>query len=271
MERAKAEFWARGIEALIPVPGQSHDTALTDLVITKGSSENMRFYGRTSEIVRERWGTKIHCAVNCRAVSPVKLRQAFTKMHKLQLRQMHNADLKAAGIVLDAEVSDDGIVDLRCVVTDPIAMTKVSQRTYTGCLVSFDGDDIADVSLVDSPAGFLEKSSAVICKIYDGGRTVDKDWKLAKKMSKGNGLSRAQNYAALKKVQKAYAPALPASARAVLAEQERINTLAQTGKADQLVLKAVQDRNNAAYGIELVKAIRSNPHARLGSPRYQVR
>jgi len=35
LEQAKREFWARGIEALIPVPGQSHDTQLTDVVITK--------------------------------------------------------------------------------------------------------------------------------------------------------------------------------------------------------------------------------------------
>jgi len=39
LERAKVEFWARGIEALIPLPGQRPDSAIIpDIVITKGAS-----------------------------------------------------------------------------------------------------------------------------------------------------------------------------------------------------------------------------------------
>jgi hypothetical protein len=98
------------------------------------------------------------------------LKKAFEQVDRVQLRQMKNADLKAAGIVLRAEVSADGLVDLIGVVTDPPAMTKVAERTYTGCLVSFDGDVISDISLIDSPSAFMEKGSRVICKIYiDGG------------------------------------------------------------------------------------------------------
>jgi hypothetical protein len=90
-------------------------------------------------------------------------------------------------------------------------------------------------------------------------------------MAKGNGLPAVDNYAALKKVQPADGPRLPASAQAVLAEQDHIAALVQTRAADPLVTKAMQDRNNQAFGAELIKAVRSNPSNRLSGARYQVR
>jgi hypothetical protein len=243
LEERKYEFWVSALEHLHPVPGQATDTALTDVIIMKRSNTVTHFYGRTSEIIKERWGTKIRVALNCREASASWLRKAFAKVHKIQLRQMRNADLKAAGIVLDAQVSDDGIVDLVGVVTDPIAAEKVSQRAYTGVLISTDGDTISDVSLIDSPAAFLTKGSRptgeVICKIYNGAKDVKK----------------ANHYV------------LPASAQAVVDEQNRIAHLAQRG-VDGLILKALQANNNAAYGLELVKMARTAGN-RLGGPRFQ--
>ena len=186
LARIKADFWvaARGALDCLPVQrGQQCGTRLGKRSALGG--RRMQFYGRTSEIEAQRWGTKIRVALNCREASPALLRKAFEQVDRVQLRQMKNADLKAAGIVLSAEVTADGLVDLVGVVTDPVAMTKVSERTYTGCLVSFDGDVISDISLIDSPAAFMEKGSRlvggpVICKIFvDGGGGVK-----AKKMAK---------------------------------------------------------------------------------------
>jgi hypothetical protein len=241
LEEKKYEFWASALEHLHPVPGQAPDTALTDVLIMKRSTTVTHFYGRTSEIEKQQWGTKIRVALNCREASASWLRKAFSKVHKAQLRQMRNADLKAAGIVLDAQISDDGIVDLVGVVTDPIAAQKVSERAYTGVLISTDGDVISDVSLIDSPAAFLTKGSQptgdVICKIYNGAKDVKK-----------------AHYV------------LPPSAQAVVDEQNRIATLAQRG-TDGLILKALQANNNAAYGLELVKMARTAGN-RLFGPRF---
>src|SRR5215469_11353538 len=38
LDEARRKFWAMGIDALIPVPGQQHDTRLSDVVITKGKA-----------------------------------------------------------------------------------------------------------------------------------------------------------------------------------------------------------------------------------------
>jgi hypothetical protein len=152
---------------------EAPDTHLGSILgMRKRLGETMRFYGRTSEISKQRGGTRIRCALNCREASLKKLRQAFGKMHSHQLRQMQNADLRSAGIVLGTEVDPDGNVDLLAVVTDPTAARKVAERAYTGVLVSLDDDVVSDISLVDSPVAFLEKRAAagseVICKLYDG-------------------------------------------------------------------------------------------------------
>jgi hypothetical protein len=131
--------------------------------------------------------------------------------------------LRQAGIVLGASVNSDSYVDLDAMVIDETAAQKVAQRTYTGIVVSFDGDEISDVSLVDAPMQFLEKRGGkVIVKLYNGGGTVkEKDWKRAQKMAKRNGCTAAENYAALQRVQKAYAPALPPAVEKALQERQR--------------------------------------------------
>jgi hypothetical protein len=188
------------------------------------ASRVMRFYGRTSEIENERWGAKIRCSMNCRELSAAKLRKAFERVRDTQLRQMRNPDLKAAGFVLSAAVRGDGFVDLTAVVTDATAAMKARERAYTGVLLTMDGDEISDVSLVDSPAGFLEKGARpdgqVIAKIYDGGSDLN-DWKRAKKMARERGGSREEYFRALQRVEKAYAPALPPMVESALRERQR--------------------------------------------------
>jgi hypothetical protein len=226
-------YWFSGeLARLWPGKNQLSDTVLGNRIglphtgeLLHKASRAMRFYGRTSEVERKPRGTRVRVALNCRDATPAKLRRAFAKVDKLQLRQMRNADLKTAGLVLDADVNDDGIVDLACIVYDPTAALKVAERAYTGVLVTMDGDEIADVSLVDSPVGFLEKADwpdgAVIAKIYNGGgKLKDKDIKLAQRMSKANGLPPAANYDALKKVRPVYAPALPRAVEAALASRQ---------------------------------------------------
>src|SRR5262249_40061818 len=154
----------------------------------------------------------------------------------------------------------DGTVELLGVVTDPTAMTKISERTYTGVLVSFDGDVIADISLIDSPAAFMEKvgrpaRSHVIAKIYDGGDDV-KDWKRAKKMAKCNGGTRAEYYAALKKVRKAVSPVLSPSAQVAVNELSRTEAVLKSGGGgDRLAAQAQNARAQTQCNIEMIKAI----------------
>jgi hypothetical protein len=229
---AMRAWFAGELGRISPGKHQPMDTVLGERVglphtaeLLSKRSGAMRFYGRTSEVERQRGGTKIRCALNCREASPAKLRKAFKRVHDVQLRQMRNSDLKTAGIVLEADVLADGTVDLLCVVTDPTAALKVSERAYTGCLVSLDGDEISDISLVDSPAGFLEKAGRpggeVIAKICDGGGSVkDKDWRKAEKMAKRLGGTAAQYFDALKKVKPIMAQALPPAVERALQQRQ---------------------------------------------------
>jgi len=290
MERAKLEWAARQntetrewladyLERVDPWPGQRPDTLLgTKVGLKKRSNQPMQIYGRVSEIVPEKWSTKIRVALNSAGLSPRRLKAAFAKVGRLQLRQMQNAQLKAAGFAFEPTISPTGEIDLRAVITDPLAAQKVSPRSYTGAVVCFDGDEISDVSLVDSPLPFLQKgsrasaSAAVVCKVFSrGGRRVpDKDWKRAEKMSKRWGGTPQKNYAALKAVRKGpTVRALPASAQRVLAEIERTDAVLKNGGGgDRLAVQAQNARARAQYGVEYIKAVRSNPGNLLGGPRY---
>jgi hypothetical protein len=284
MERAKLEWAARQntqtrqwladyLKRVDPEPGQRADTLLgTKLGLKKRSNQPMQIYGRVSEIIPEKWGTKIRVALNSTGISPRRLKAAFAKVGRIQLRQMQNAALKAAGFVFEPTITQSGEIDLCALITDPTAAQKVASRTYTGAVVCFDGDEISDVSLVDSPTAFLEKRSAVICKIYSrGGRNLkDKDWKRAEKMSKRWGGTPARNYAALKAVRKGpIVPALPASAQRVLNEINRTDeVLKNGGGGDRLAVMAQNQRARSQYGVEYIKAVRSNPSNLLAGRRY---
>ena len=221
----------------------------------------MQIYGRVSEIIREQWGTRIRVALNS-AVSPKLLKAAFAKIGRVQLRQMQNAALRAAGFVLEPEISATGEIDLCAVITDETAARKVASRTYTGAIICLDGDEITDISLVDSPMAFLEKRST--CKLYSKGEDV-KPWKRVKRAMAAAGVTPPAMLAAIDRtVRKA---ALPPSATAVLVEQDRVTLLAQTN-TDGLVVKALQERVTAAYGLELVKAARSHPLDMVGFLRH---
>jgi hypothetical protein len=261
LHRAIAHFWATGLRALQPLPGQPPDSALTDVVITKRASGPMHFFGRISEINKKPWGVHARFAINCREASPPALRAAFDKVARTQVRQMRNSDLRAAGFVLDATVDDDAVVDLVAVISDPIACTKVAARAYTGCLVSMDGDAISDISLIDSPAGFMEKRSSIICKIYDGGSVKkDKDRRRAKKMSRINGLSPQENFQYLQRVTKVAAPVLPPSAQAALNNYEAA-VAAVPNAGDQMAAKAAVSRAVQACQLEMIKGARRRPTA----------
>jgi hypothetical protein len=79
-------------------------------------------------------------------------------------------------------------------------------------------------------------------------------------MSKSNGLSFATNYAALKSVQKAYAPALSRSAEAAIAEYDRTVSILKTGgNGDRLAPQAQHARAVTACQLEVVKAARTRP------------
>lgn len=275
---ATMRAWLAGeLGRLQPAPSQPMDSVLGERVglphtgelLNKRSTGVTRFYGRTSEIRKQRWGAFVRRALDCRGVPVATLRRAFANVDRHQLGQMTNADLKLAGSVLEAQVTEDGFVELLTVVVDPVAVKKVLERTYTGMLCAFDGDEVASINLIDSPAGFLEKRSSVICKIYDGGRGLD-DWKMAKQMSRENGLPRAVDHAALKRVRPVREAPLPLSAQSAFAEIERTEAVLKSGVCgDRMAATAQNVRARQQIGAEFIKAIRSNPANVLGGPRYQ--
>jgi hypothetical protein len=184
--------------------------------------------------------------------------------------------------VIGADVdARDGVVHLKCVVTDKVAAEKFSARAYSGILCSLDGDEVSDISLVDSPAGFLEKRAApetVMAKIFERrpmyktafhncGKAKHAGRHLTKDAADACRAKRLTKRAA--QVQKAIGPpVLPPSAQRVVDEQQRIQALRQIG-TDGLIVKSLQERCDQATGVELVKMARRNPQNQLYGPRYQ--
>jgi hypothetical protein len=180
-----------------------------------------------------------------------------------------NAGLPTAGFVMDPKISATGEIDLCAVITDPAAAQKVATRVYTGAVICFDGDEISDVSLVDSPVSFMQKRSLVICSIYSNGGGEVKDWKRAQKMTKRFGGTPAQNYAALKAVRKANAPAIPVSAQAAFEEIERTEKVLASGTCgDRMAATAQNHRARQQIGVEFIKAARQ-PGNQLWGPKFR--
>ena len=244
LEAAKYKFWARALELLHPYAGQRADTPLADVVITKRSNQPMQIYGRVSEIIREKWGTRIRLALNSAGVSPKLLKADFAKVGRIQLRQMQNAALRAAGFVFEPTITKTGEIDLWATITDPLAAQKIASRVYTGAVVSFDGDEISDISLIDSPVSFMQKGSTIIiCKVYESEPG----------MRKSDGVP------------------LPASAAAVFAEIDRTEAVLKSGVCgDRMAATAQNQRARQQIGVEFIRALRANPSNQLGGPRYQL-
>jgi hypothetical protein len=92
----RERFWWAGLNALEPLPNQPTDTQLDigGTIISKRSSTPMHFYGRTSDIQRQPYGLVVVATVNCREASAAVLNKAFGRLHRVQLRQMRNPDLR---------------------------------------------------------------------------------------------------------------------------------------------------------------------------------
>jgi hypothetical protein len=116
---------------------------------------------------------------------------------------------REAGHILSID-SDGTIIRVRMLITDQTAAAKVRNEVYSGVIAEFDETDrLYRVGLVDSDQLAKGSGANISATIYEDRKVKDKDWKRAQKMSKSNGLPPAQNYQALKRVTKAYAPALP--------------------------------------------------------------
>jgi hypothetical protein len=188
LERAKQKFWERGIEALIPVPGQSHDTALTDTVITKRSTGSMPsyglrgYFGRVQRCYRAQGGMICEAAVRCSDLSPAMLVKACASAEKQSLDQMLGHD-RPAGFIVSADV-DGNVVRVRAMVTDAVAMAKLSKDVYSGVVVQFDEDDrLHRMSLYDTDQIEKVHRANVICKFIDR-EEVEMTKKLRKKAAK---------------------------------------------------------------------------------------
>jgi hypothetical protein len=73
-------------------------------------------------------------------------------------------------------------------------------------------------------------------------------------------------------VRKASEPAIPPSAMRVFEEIDPTEEVLKSGTCgDRLAAEAQNQRARAQYGVELIKAVRSNPFNILNGLRYQVR
>jgi hypothetical protein len=150
-------WMAAYLSAVRPAPNQLRDSLLGSYIaIKKGAA--MRFYGRTARLERQPHGTIITATIDCAGASPKALKRAFSRAHRVQLDQMMRKDMPAGGVILDADVADDGRVGLRAVITDPTAAAKALHAVYSGLLIELDGDEVEQISLVDSPSDFVTKA-----------------------------------------------------------------------------------------------------------------
>jgi hypothetical protein len=146
------------LSAVRLAPNQLRDSLLGSYIaIKKGAA--MRFYGRTARLERQPHGAIITATIDCAGASPTALKRAFSRAHRVQLDQMMRKDMPAGGVILDADVGDDGRVGLRAVITDPTAAAKALHTVYSGLLIELDGDEVEQISLVDSPSDFVTKAS----------------------------------------------------------------------------------------------------------------
>jgi hypothetical protein len=283
LERAKAAWLAREneqvrqwlaayLERTNPDPGQQLDTQLgTKIGLKKGSTEVARFYARTHSLRRQGAAVIATAYVNCNALAAGRLRKAFARAGKISLRQMRDPDTRAAGHLVDHGVVDDSVVRLRLFVSDATAITKLASRTYSGVVVAFDGDEVADISLVDAPVDFVgefsKRSPEVIAKVF-GGYSM-KSRKLAKKAAKLSRATGQPYHLCLKTLEDlrpvpspaAPPPVLSPSAERALAQKAHADALAASGAVEGYIAKALQRRAADAVGLEFIKAARSRPVA----------
>jgi hypothetical protein len=281
LARAKAAWLAREneqirrwlaayLERTNPAPGQPCGTILGTMIGLKKGSSVARFYARTHRIEPRNGHLLAEVHVNCNTLPVGRLRKAFDKAtsRSLRLGQMRNPDHRAAGLIADSDVSEDGVVELRLAVTDAAAMQKLATRTYSGVVLTLDGDEVSDVSLVDAPVDFVgafaKRTPEVIAKIYDGGSM--KARKLAKRAAKLSRETGQPYHVCLKTLEGLRpipapppSPSLPASAERALAQKAHADALARSGAVDGYIAKALVSRANDAVGLELVKAARSRP------------
>jgi hypothetical protein len=182
---------------------------------------------------------------------------------------MRDADTEAAGFLIDSAVSDDGVARLRLAVTDSVAQRKLASRVYSGCVVTFDGDEVSDISLVDAPVDFVgefaKRAPDVVAKIYDGGSMKAK--KLAKraaKLARETGQPYELCFKTLRDLRPAPAPAAPPAASPSMQKALDALAVAQsavTGAVDKMAAQAAVGRAVTGCQIEIIKSARQRPCA----------
>jgi len=178
--------------ATAPVqPDQQYDTRLHepergDNFLTKAASTMARYHGRIRRVERQPYRTIVTATIDCAGMSAAALKRAFAKADDVALDQMMNRTLAAAGVVLESVVGADSRVELRCAVTDRTAAEKAAHSVYSGVVLDIDDGEIDQISLVDTPVGFMKAAGAdnVICKVYQRSRTVKKQSKKDKELRK---------------------------------------------------------------------------------------
>jgi hypothetical protein len=177
---------------------------------------------------------------------------------------MARKDLPAGGVILDAEVAEDGRVGLRALITDPTAAAKALHAVYSGLLLELDGDEIDGISLIDAPGDFVTKASGgaqVIAKIFTrkGVSKVEPVPVYTKKYLK---LMRQQ--AVQEALRKAASPALPPAMEAALEARQAAEDMFKSSPS--IETKAVFARAHNRVVIEQLKYRRPI----VGDPRFSL-
>jgi hypothetical protein len=214
-----------------------------------------RHFGRTRRLVRAGASLIAEARVDCSGASVDRVKRAFEWLGEMPVDQMGRRDLPAGGRLLSAFVDDAGQVTARVLITDPVSVRKALGAVYSGVLVELAGDEVDQVSLVDSPAGFTKRAlgGAMICKVFarKGGAEVKKP--VAVYTKKFLKLQKAVARAA--RATQGTAP--PSTAREVITELKAASEDLAGGGGDLAAKQARYDRAMTAGTVELLKRARS--------------
>jgi hypothetical protein len=251
------------LAAIRPAPNQLPDTRLGDHIGLLKSRRTMRFFGKTARLERQPHGTIISAVIDCAGASPQVLKRAFRRAARRAVDQQMDKAQRQAGVLLDAEVAEDGRVGLRAVITDAAAAAKALHAVYSGLVVDLDGDEVEQISLVDNPIEFAKASGGaqVIAKIFTrkGVSKVEPVPVYTKKY-----LRLMQQQAVQEVLRKAATPALPPAMEAALQERQRAEDMFKTSPSP--ATRAAFGRAHDRVVLEQIKYGR--PIA--GDPRFSL-
>jgi hypothetical protein len=167
LQELKYRFWADTLQHLHPIPGQRHDTALTDVIIKRSTEMPSAALGIVDFETIASGGWLITAAGRVDGA----LKTALERQGGIALTEMHNRGLGTAGEVRSCKV-EGGVARLVARIA-PHAETVVRKIRHQVLpfieIIHDDAGNVLDCSLVDRPdaSDGLEKGGRVVlAKLY---------------------------------------------------------------------------------------------------------